>query len=101
MKIYLNCYIKQIIFAFALSFSVNRSFAGSHCAIVFRSALYELLIERATYKELNEKRSTENIIEDSKSLLLRARAREYELFRLCSQRERKKKNGQQLFASYG
>jgi len=69
---------------------------------VSRSALYALLIERATYKykELNEKRSTEYINEDSKSLLLRARAREYELFRLCSQRERKKKNSQQLFSSY-
>jgi len=85
---------------FALSFSVNRSFADSHCASVSRSALNALLIERATYKELSEKRSTENINEDSKSLLLRARAREYELFRVCSQRERKKKNGQQLFSSY-
>jgi len=84
----------------ALSFSVNRSFADSHCASVSSSAPYALLIERATYKELNEKRWTENINEDSKSLLLRARATEYELFRLCSQRERKKKNGQQLFASY-
>jgi len=78
---------------FALSFSVNRSFADSHCASVSRSAPYALLIERATYKELNEKGSIENINEDSKSHLLRARAREYDLFRLCSQRERKKQKG--------
>jgi len=58
--------------SFSLSFSDNRSFADSHCVSVSRSALYALLIEKATYNELNEKRSTENINEDSKSLLLRA-----------------------------
>jgi len=39
-----------------------------------------MLVERATYKELNEKCSSENINEGSKRLLLRARAREYDLF---------------------
>jgi len=72
---------------FALKFSVNRSFADPYYASVSRSALYGMLVERATYKELNEKCSSENINEGSKRLLLRARAREYDLF------------GQQLFAS--
>jgi len=33
--------------------------------------------------------------------LFKTRAIQYELFRLCSQREHENKNGQQLFASYG